>query len=389
MRINARRTFWGLQKKSVNELVVYLNLKNNQKISKSKHKLVEMKSENIWLQEQFDLLNKSALKNFSPEQKSAFIERLNKIEKSALPTKQTDDFMPNLKKTLFGLHPEKVKAHIKQLKMYQSNELKEVNEQLDRLISQRNALLDEIRLYWENFEEEKSVKQSPSEEQQTEPEQKQGVQGESVKEIVQQVTPQSTRISGTQSAQLNQPTVQIADEQHVRHGQRVQHEQHEQQDQPIPHVPVQNLRLIKQQAPVSNSKPKRLTMEVSSFWEEDIEVFLAGFSTASTIESEQSIHSHSGDISQRDGLERSRERLDVGLHQPVGSKKSQAISDQSAHLRRKYIVGKIAGKELKDDRGKLIARQDTEITEQVLITAEQEGKLAELIVNMKLQRLGD
>lgn len=104
------------------------------------------------------------------------------------------------------------------------------------------------------------------------------------------------------------------------------------------------------------------------------------------VEREQWMHVYSDDPSQSGAPKLDGERQNVVLRQPAENRKSPAISDQGAYLRRKYIVGKIVGKDLKDDRGKLIARQDTEITELVLITAEQEGKLAELIVAMKLQQ---
>lgn len=197
MRINAHRTFWGVRKKSLTELVAYLNLKNNQKISSLKQRLEETKSENLWLKERLDLLSKSDSNTFPPERKSAFIERVKKIEKSALPSEQKDDFMPNLKKTLFGLHPKQVNKHIKKLKMYQSEERKEVREQLDRLITLQTDLLNEIRLHSEKIEEEKSAKQLPSETQRAKPIQDQKVETESVKQSIQQSTKRSAKQPGS------------------------------------------------------------------------------------------------------------------------------------------------------------------------------------------------
>lgn len=401
MRINAHRTFWGVRKKSLTELVAYLNLKNNQKISSLKQRLEEIKSENLWLKERLDLLSKSDSNTFPPERKSAFIERVKKIEKRALPSEQKDDFMPNLKKTLFGLHRKQVNKHIKKLKMYQSEERKEVREQLDRLITLQNDLLNEIRLHSEKIEEEKSAKQLPSEAQRAKPIQDQKVETESVKQSIQQ----STKRSAKQPAELNtQRTMQTAEHQHeqqaeraeqnehvlherpVERGGNVLHEQPAERDGNVLHVPLKNSVLIKQQVPESTRKPKRLTLEVSSFWEEDIEPFLSGLCEGSMVEREQWMHVYSDDPSQPGAPKVDGERQNVVLRQPAENRKSPAISDQGAYLRRKYIVGKIVGKDLKDDRGKLIARQDTEITELVLITAEQEGKLAELIVAMKLQQ---
>lgn len=58
-------------------------------------------------------------------------------------------------------------------------------------------------------------------------------------------------------------------------------------------------------------------------------------------------------------------------------------------LKRSYIVGKLAGEDLLDRHGHLIVARNTEITEVTVKLAEQEGKLAELIVNMIIPGLED
>ncbi|MFC0215184.1 hypothetical protein ACFFK0_22590 [Paenibacillus chartarius] len=58
-------------------------------------------------------------------------------------------------------------------------------------------------------------------------------------------------------------------------------------------------------------------------------------------------------------------------------------------LKRNYIVGKLAGDDLLGRRGQLIIARHAEITEETVRLAEQEGKLAELIVNMIIQGLED
>lgn len=84
--------------------------------------------------------------------------------------------------------------------------------------------------------------------------------------------------------------------------------------------------------------------------------------------------------------------------EPVPGKKSVSasamdsktpISDEIGHLRSKYITGKVAGKDLIDHRGREIIRKDRVITEDVIEAADREGKLAELIVNMKIPDFGD
>ncbi|MFA7206940.1 MAG: hypothetical protein WC102_11500, partial [Saccharofermentanales bacterium] len=48
-----------------------------------------------------------------------------------------------------------------------------------------------------------------------------------------------------------------------------------------------------------------------------------------------------------------------------------------------FIIGKFAGDNLFDDSGKLIIAKDEVITEEVISKAEEEGKLVDLIVDMK------
>jgi hypothetical protein len=49
-----------------------------------------------------------------------------------------------------------------------------------------------------------------------------------------------------------------------------------------------------------------------------------------------------------------------------------------------FVIGKVAGENLFDRSGKLIIAQDEIISEDVVTKAESEGKLVELIINMKL-----
>lgn len=54
------------------------------------------------------------------------------------------------------------------------------------------------------------------------------------------------------------------------------------------------------------------------------------------------------------------------------------------NIRRKYIVGKIAGEDLHDGSGNIIIRKDNIISMETVAAAEREGKLASLIVDMKI-----
>lgn len=63
---------------------------------------------------------------------------------------------------------------------------------------------------------------------------------------------------------------------------------------------------------------------------------------------------------------------------------SNAIDGEIQNIRRKYIVGKIAGDDLLDRNGNLIIKKNDIITIETVQLAEREGKLANLIVDMKL-----
>lgn len=63
---------------------------------------------------------------------------------------------------------------------------------------------------------------------------------------------------------------------------------------------------------------------------------------------------------------------------------SDNINNEIQDIKLKYIVGKIAGEDLYDDKGNLIIAKDSIITNNVLEKAEKEGKLADLIVDMKI-----
>mgnify|MGYP001201190798 CR=1 FL=1 len=67
----------------------------------------------------------------------------------------------------------------------------------------------------------------------------------------------------------------------------------------------------------------------------------------------------------------------------------ESINPEIESIKRNYIVGKIAGESLADGNGRLIVAKDSVITEQVVKRAQREGKLAELIVNMRLPSSGD
>lgn len=54
-------------------------------------------------------------------------------------------------------------------------------------------------------------------------------------------------------------------------------------------------------------------------------------------------------------------------------------------IKRKYIVGKISGKEIRDRAGNIIVHQNEIISNEMVELADQNGKLVELIVHMTIQ----
>lgn len=94
-----------------------------------------------------------------------------------------------------------------------------------------------------------------------------------------------------------------------------------------------------------------------------------------------------------DHLEKEQVVNKNGISKEEHSVENEIINDdlieQIDAIKSQYIVGKMTGEDLLDANGKLIISKNTLITREVVETANQAGKLAELIVNMKLSGLGD
>lgn len=61
---------------------------------------------------------------------------------------------------------------------------------------------------------------------------------------------------------------------------------------------------------------------------------------------------------------------------------SNVISREISDLRYRYLLGKLTGKELTDNLGKVIVAKNNVITKEIVDSVESAGKLPELIVNM-------
>lgn len=65
-----------------------------------------------------------------------------------------------------------------------------------------------------------------------------------------------------------------------------------------------------------------------------------------------------------------------------GAKEDSELSRKIENIRSNYILGKIVGEDLKDNQGNIIASKNSLITEEIIYSAEEAGKLPELIINM-------
>jgi hypothetical protein len=63
---------------------------------------------------------------------------------------------------------------------------------------------------------------------------------------------------------------------------------------------------------------------------------------------------------------------------------SPALSADINQVRNKYLVGKVAGEDLLAKDGSIIIKKGSVISAETVGRAEEEGKLAELIINMVL-----
>ncbi|WP_078409073.1 hypothetical protein [Priestia abyssalis] len=69
--------------------------------------------------------------------------------------------------------------------------------------------------------------------------------------------------------------------------------------------------------------------------------------------------------------------------------KGQATAQEIDMIKKRYIVGKIAGANLYDLNGHLLVAEHTKITSDIVERASREGVLAELIIHMKIPEWGE
>lgn len=64
-----------------------------------------------------------------------------------------------------------------------------------------------------------------------------------------------------------------------------------------------------------------------------------------------------------------------------------AMKDSALYYKSQFLIGKFVGEDLIDENGKVIAKRNTVITEDIIIEAEQSEKLADLVINMSASRI--
>lgn len=140
-----------------------------------------------------------------------------------------------------------------------------------------------------------------------------------------------------------------------------------------------------------NSKPVYLDSDVnkkpiSNFWgeemyEEDNEDSSKELLDSKVAEKKNlNIEKNPRDKENEERLEQSEENQNY-LDQKFENK---VIASEINNLRLKYLIGKVTGEDLLDNNGKVIVAKNSLITNDIINMAENEGKLADLIVNMTL-----
>ena len=285
---------------------------------------------------------------------------------------QGSPYTEKLKEGFFGLKKRRVYKYIKDLNDKQDEELENIYMMINSDLQERKKLLLKITSYMNQvtqteqmtavtkWEETPITKQEVAEEKVIEKlhQSHEDVTVRLRDDIIEQL--KKELISGYGEPwiiELRERLEQILMNQQIR--------ERDFRSMPVPEHKglIQNDMVIQQ----------RLTIDASSFWEEDIENLLFPQQQWNTIVQENSNSSE----------------MHTKVMMDVKTKKSLALENHAYDLRRKYIVGKIVGEQIRDNRGNSIATKGKVITDEILKKVEAEGKLTELIVNMIAQGLGD
>lgn len=423
------RSIWGIQLRSFNDLHQYLNKKHSRKKTKLQRIMQELQDENNRIQMRIDLFlspgSDPASKLTPPDVRSSNFA----LDESWFEPQH--HFTIRFKKRLFGLNVKKVHSYIGELTRMQRDELQEMLKELSALMEEREQLLIRLSSFEstnhsevaaaspEILKEEAHVQEATAEKEmhQEAAPVKEGINAENMRErrkehlkrqiILAQMFMEFSQIQMQQwKEQFKEKfEAQIKDQLLLKlknHLLTEQPDETEEDWREIQEIIRQKImagqKQIKsrsnvvafqhkgrrQSMPNLTATPykRRLTVNGTNFWDEDIESLL--FQADVLYENEGVTYvpysGHPEMIVESDSIH--QERF-------IESKQNPAITTQAYLLRKKYIVGKLAGADLKDSSGKIIVAKNEVITEEVMNQAEQQGKLAELIVNMTIPGLGE
>lgn len=154
-----------------------------------------------------------------------------------------------------------------------------------------------------------------------------------------------------------------------------------------------------QLAPATRSSPTPAEQQQSSFWDDELEAIISqdqgqsqvtpalGATVAAAAAAESETAGQTVPRAEPESKEPASPSVSISPAQ-VGPA-SPAVAAEVRNVRHRYIVGKVAGEDLRDDQDTLIVARGRTITAEIVAAAELSGRLPELIVNMQLPELGD
>lgn len=379
MRRNVARALWGVQPKSFNDAEMYLQQRHQQLMNRLRGNMEEAAAENDSIRKQIEGF-RSSVSVAHPEHPRG----IQTAKAVSVPAQFSVDEPPppaiRFKKRLFGLNEKQVKNRINELRSAQLNELHRERQELYRLGRERERLLLELSLYQQLLLGEHGTAAAAAVTE--EPAKQADIEELQRKWEADRRETLLRELKGKLKQDLLHETkdrwvVEIKEA--LR--QKVLQEHKQLLDEAAPAVdskrtyakvtPIHKKLMMSQKA--VTLPQKRLTMGGTDFWGEDIEELLAP--PVQWVQEQEAV-----------------EEFSVTPVIPVmtsieAEPASAAVEEHAYRLRKKYIVGKICGTDLRDSQGNMIAAKHSVITEEVMNKAEREGKLAELIVNMSFKRI--
>lgn len=260
-----------------------------------------------------------------------------------------------LGKKLVGYNKDQVESYLNQLNQYNTTKIDEVK----RLIDERNK--EKERLNSELLEKEEEAKKYAKSEKYMELALKRTDGTISFMEVA--ANNESKDIDELGKMKLEQYNHEI---EKMVNQIKIKQEQLNFLSQRLIKSSRNNHKSIEEERPnVTNHRPRK--KEKGGFWEDSIE-------TRSESDNKTQLRLNAYDKREEEYTQREKEAVSG----------SPALSEDINMIRNKYLIGKIAGDDLYDREGSIIISKGSVITADVVKISEQEGKLAELVVNMLL-----